>query len=197
MALFSTSPEFIAVILAATNGTRMFPLTTNMDNNNDSEIDDDSDQSVEQKNTSDKIYRKHLLPVGGIPIIQHLINTLESSGFEECHVILHHTDIDDTKSCVQTNKLKLQYYTLSQDECNDCNGSADALRYLLPTLPKYSNVVILPADIMLKFKDDNNVLGQLCDLHRKNENGCTMLLENSGDEGDDGLPLKESAKVNF
>jgi len=208
---FSSSPEFIAVILAATNGSRMFPLTTdnNTSNDDNDDIEDNNeDQNLEEmddgstKASNDKIYRKHLLPVGGIPIIQHLINTLENDGFEECHVILHPSDINDTKSSINAEtKLNISYYILSEEECNNCNGSADALRYLIPSLlPKYSNVVVLPADLMLftnnnDINKNNNILGSLCDLHRKNENGCTILLENSGDEGEDGLPLKESTKL--
>ena len=60
--------EFVAVVLAATVGTRLFPLTDS--------------SSIP----------KHLLEVAGLPILQRLLHQLESSGFVECVVAISHED---------------------------------------------------------------------------------------------------------
>lgn len=71
----SSPPEYVAVLLASSIGTRLYPITTDGD-------DDDN------------IYTpKHMLPVCGIPILLRLLYSIELCGFVECVLLLKHDDM--------------------------------------------------------------------------------------------------------
>lgn len=66
--LFSNvAPEYVAVIFASSTGSRLFPVT-----------------SAETP--------KHMMPLAGIPVISRLLTSVETSGFQECIVVLSHSD---------------------------------------------------------------------------------------------------------
>ena len=119
--------------------------------------------------------------------------------------------------------LKQQPFTISlvHLKAADCAGSADAVRYLSslqtispsssgaktdkkPLLPLTSNVLLMTADLVLEGK---GIVGLLAEAHRRGAvigsatNGTsavssiTMLLSDVGEEDENGVPLKESAKV--
>ena len=95
----------------------------------------------------------------------------------------------------------------------ECAGSADALRCISSAnaISEKSHVMVLPADLVLygqlSSKDESSgvdALGSLADVHRREyrigiENGMplamSMLLADVGEEDENGVPLKESAKV--
>ena len=62
--------EFVAIVLAATVGSRLFPLTE----------------------YSSGGIPKHLLEVAGVPILQRLLHELDRCGFMECVVAIAHED---------------------------------------------------------------------------------------------------------
>ncbi len=135
-----SQPEFTAVILAATCGSRLYPLT----------IDD-----------YDDYLPKHLLPLAGRPILHHLLEKLQQSNLQ--HVIIAISSIDKVtipnliemgaKKQMNSSNINnndtgdviVQCFELSSslDEKNttknivqvvtlpsDCSGSADALRFI-------------------------------------------------------------------
>jgi hypothetical protein len=112
---------------------------------------------------------------------------------------------------------------------SQCVGSADALRFISllekdsgvtsnkrrrpPLLPRKSNVILMPGDLVL---EGGGLLGVLADAHRRNScvrtssssskpsgnvaasasmGSITMLVSDVGEDDESGLPLKESAKV--
>ena len=95
-----------------------------------------------------------------------------------------------------------------------CGGSADAIRHLssMDLLPERSHVVVMPGDLVLgSAEGDGSVLRLLADAHRRGQAmpleqqrrvpssrlppAWTALLSDVGDEDENGVPLKESAKV--
>jgi len=102
-------PEFTAVILGATCGARLFPITFSGDeqdafgaaagdNGNDdddstTEVDANTDTKTATAATSTNKYMpKHLLPLAGRPILYHLLLHMKTIGFELCVVALNAND---------------------------------------------------------------------------------------------------------
>jgi GTP:adenosylcobinamide-phosphate guanylyltransferase len=190
----SRKSEFIAVILAATSGARLFPLTNNASS------------------------PKHLLPVGGKPVVLRLLQSLYDTGFTECILALSHEDNDVTvnqllsqdshKNLEQVSpgcvfrfrkSLEITIHVLSES----CAGSAEALREIRAsstTSIGSSHWVVLPGDLIFS---DSNHLSELVDRHRhfynstssNEKTACTMLLADTSEQDEHGVPLKESAKV--
>lgn len=92
----------------------------------------------------------------------------------------------------------------------NCGGSADAVRHLSSAgaVPANSHLVVLPGDLVLASSlGDGSSLRLLADAHRRGQQkregasasfappACTLLLSDVGDEDENGIPLKESAKV--
>ena len=92
----------------------------------------------------------------------------------------------------------------------NCGGSADAVRHLSSAgaVPANSHLVVLPGDLVLASSlGDGTSLRLLADAHRRGQQeregapasfappACTLLLSDVGDEDENGIPLKESAKV--
>jgi NDP-sugar pyrophosphorylase family protein len=197
--------EFVAVLLASSVGSKLFPIT-----------------STE--------FPKHMLPVAGISVISRLLMAIEASGFQDCVVVIARDDeltmsslkkrlvreTKNSKGCYQIlsrkphlvlgSEDKLKKITLLQlDE--DCHGSIDALRKVEETavIAPSSNMVVIPGDLVVF---DVTVFSKLCDKHRRGYQGptkgskssklstaCTILLNDVGEQDEHGVPLKESAKV--
>ena len=79
--------EYVAVILAGSIGTRLYPVTTDEDDNN---------------------IPKHLLPVAGIPILLRLLSSIELCGFVQC-VLLLKDDDTSTMDVLLHKSTTLQY----------------------------------------------------------------------------------------
>lgn len=173
-------PEFTAVILAATTGARLFPMTS-------------------------PATPKHLLPIAGVPTILRLLHSVAASGFQHVIVVLASTD-KNTMSLLKQElssqgdvmfqgKTKVTIHVLSEDVA----GSAEALRQVNDAVPEASNLVVLPGDLVVL---DTCVLTQLVNAHRQSNlppntmpTACTMLLADVGEQDEHGIPLKESSKV--
>ena len=174
----SPTPEFTAVILAATTGARLFPMT-----------------STETP--------KHLLPIAGVPLIVRLLHSVAASGFAQCIVALASSDSTTMTLLKQEvgdgdwfqTKMKVTLYSLS----DDCAGSVEALRQVNDVVSPNSNLVVLPGDLVMM---ETSVLTQLVNAHRQSNlppnnmsTACTMLLADVGEQDENGVPLKESSKV--
>lgn len=198
------SPEYVAVVLASSVGSRLFPIT-----------------STELP--------KHLMPVAGIPVISRLLTAAEASGFQECVVVVAQDDKRTIpllkKELVKDEQNKEGRYELVASKPNlvlesgdklkkitilildeDCQGSIDALRKVEKesVVPASSNMVVIPGDLVVF---DASVLSSVCDTHRQGYHGqsngaksnkmtaaCTVLLADVGEQDEHGVPLKESAK---
>lgn len=180
----SHDPEFVAVVFAATPGARLFPLTT-------------------------PSHPKHLLPVGGIPLIIRTLSALASTGFLQCVVCVAH---DDKVTVALLKKeaehlagpvyqfektLQVTLHQLSEM----CAGSAEALKTVeeASLIPATSHLVVLPGDLVVM---KPSVLTQLAHAHRQgnlstNNAACTIVLADTGEQDEHGVPLKESAKVSL
>jgi translation initiation factor eIF-2B subunit gamma len=218
ISLFRESdPEFVAVVLAATVGTRLLPLT------------------------SFKATPKHLLPIAGVPNLIRLLKCLQQSRFEKIVLVLSEEDEvtlsviekewkdslvqDDSKPRsraqsdgmipTHTRMIKLDPRCQVQIAFVDsaCTGSAHALRIVHNLFPVSSNLVILPGDLVLL---SSGALKNLVQTHRVRSRtpagstssvpvshssglplppvACTILLGDVGEVDEHGSPLKESAK---
>lgn len=209
--------EFTALILAATSGARLYPLTTTK---NDLHASDTSEPVS-------KYMPKHMLPIAGRPNIYHLIEQCVRSGLSSVVIVIGSEDditqqslinglrCDFLNSSYANNTIKaLKYCDMDIALVKlplECAGSADALRYVKKqgVVPSNSHLIVLPSDLVLyghlSSKIDSDALGSLVDMHRreyinsKEKAGMplamTMLLGDVGDEDEHGIPLKESAKV--
>jgi len=202
----NTAAEFVAVVLAATVGARLFPMT-----------------SIHSS--------KHLLPMAGIPVVVRLLRCLEqAANFTECVLVIAQDDAvtvaavlneqdgglrtveqvaskphlvvqsssssssSSNGSSKSKNKLKITIVVLG----DECPGSVEALRQVeaASVIPASSHVVVFPGDLVVF---DADAIRKLVDTHRQGKNAgagaaCTMLLADVGEEDEHGAPLKESSK---
>lgn len=206
-------PEFVAVVLAATVGTRLLPLTS---------------FKREAGGTP-----KHLLPIAGVPNLVRLLKCLQHSSLEKIVLVLSEQDLvtlpvlqaewtatnevkaadggDDFGTKVLNLDPRCQVQIVFVDA--DCSGSAQAIRSVHKLIPATSNLVILPGDLVLL---DTAALRSLVHTHRQRSRkspvdgaavvvsktaglplpsaACTILLGDVGEVDEHGCPLKESAK---
>ena len=183
--------EYTAVILAASYGDRLYPLTGNAESfvSSDPEeeedsvmagsagpvVDKDDPNSMSKSKNLTMNMPKHLLPVGGESILSRLIRTLDLSGFERC-VILTLQEMEDgvqkvvegqrdsQKKGIDKRNMGVEVMVLPET----CGGSADALRYLYSKKSEKelnSNIVVMPGDLIV---EGSGVFGWLVDAHRRN-----------------------------
>lgn len=177
---FKTHPRVCGLLLAGTKGSRLFPMTS-------------ADMP------------KHLLPVAGIPSILRLIQSL--GNFPELVIAVNHEDnltlaalvkeactLKDNTEDVWTleytsTKQKITLLKLSEE----CFGSADALRQVeaKKIVHVKTRIVVIPGDLVILKRDIN--LDAL--IRPSDDDACTTLLVDVGEVDDNGVPLKESAKV--
>jgi translation initiation factor eIF-2B subunit gamma len=178
--MHATSPEFVAVVLAASTGARLFPLTS-------------------------REHPKHLLPVGGIPILARLLSVLHATGFTQLVICVTSDDSTTAGMLRGVHGVELEgsayvFQSTLHVTCvsNDSAGSAEALKAIGDALPPTSHVMVLPGDLVVL---ETSSLVALVDAHRQGNtfseppSACTMLLLDVGEQDEHGVPLKESAKA--
>lgn len=211
--------EFTALILAATSGARLYPLTT-------------TKNDIHSSDTSEAISTympKHMLPIAGRPILHHLVDQCLSSGLSYIIIAIGAEDDITQNSLVSdlgctllqssnstTTISELKYHSMDIIMVrmqSDCSGSADAFRFIdkQGIVPVNSHLIVLPSDLVLyghlssNELNGTNALSSLVDMHRREfrdskEKGgmplaMSMILSDVGEEDENGVPLKESAKV--
>ena len=184
-AFFRTHPRACALVLATTKGSRLFPVTTNET-------------------------PKHLLPIAGIPCILRLLDDLAT--FENIVVAISAED-DVTIPTIETiaaltendevngvwkfdaiknnNKQQQRISILKLDE--DCFGPVHAIRQVeeASLVHPSSRLVVFPGDLVLLHKDYD--LSSL--IRPEEDSSCVVSLVDVGEVDENGVPLKESAKV--
>jgi carbonic anhydrase/acetyltransferase-like protein (isoleucine patch superfamily) len=94
----TTSPEFVAVILAATHGANLFPLTAPCSSSETSNHDSTATATT-------CLPPKHLLPLAGVSLLHRLILCLQQSGgFADIVVCIAHDDQVTIPSLLQDTK---------------------------------------------------------------------------------------------
>ncbi len=137
---------------------------------------------------------------------------LNPSGSTDNGVVADMPETSITKVHMKLRGSDICLLTLSVE----CAGSADALRYAIAAnvIPDENHVMVLPADLILYgqlavSQDEDSsfgfdALGSLADVHRREYRtgisrgmplAMSMLLSDVGEEDENGIPLKESAKV--
>jgi NDP-sugar pyrophosphorylase family protein len=182
----SYPPEFVAVVLASSIGTRLYPMS------------------------SDEL-PKHMLPVVGIPILFRLLQTLEACGFIETFVTLRHDDTvtreaflhpreplehpykvvkssSDTSVgntsphhgkmqalqplIVKSSQMKVTLVNFA----SPCSGSIEAIRLADAYIPSRSHIVIFPGDLIALNAEP---IKSLIHTHRCNSSGIPMWSSGS------------------
>lgn len=191
----SAQPEFVAIVLASSVGTRLFPLTS-------------------------PECPKHSLPIVGQPLLERLLHQLHIAGFVRAIVAVNEEE-DIQKTFASGLEVSHDEGTFRIGETNtameiaivrlatDCPSNVEALRIAMEQVPVTSHMVVFPGDLVVT---DATVLKDLVHLHRQSNltmeryqqhssnhtatapTACTMLLTNVGEVSEQGIPLKESAK---
>lgn len=188
---FKTHPRVCALVLAASKGSRLFPMTS-------SEMP------------------KHLLPIAGIPNILRLLEglayvpqiviavsaedsvtapLLQTSLSSESSSTTRPTDAgDDSIDDVTIIPVKGRAQTITVIKLSaECLGPVDALREVEESklVHPATRLVVIPGDLVLLQKDIS--LDAL--MRPPSESDCAVLLVDVGEVDEHGAPLKESAKV--
>lgn len=126
------------VIMAGGLGTRLYPYT--------------------------KVLPKPLIPVGDIPIVEHIINRFNNQGCDDFYLIVNHK-----KNMIKAyfNEIKKSYNINYIDE-NEPLGTGGGLSLLKNKINK--TFVLTNCDILVD-EDFSNILK----FHRKNKNIITMI----------------------
>lgn len=188
---FKTHPRVCALVLAASKGSRLFPMTS-------SEMP------------------KHLLPIAGIPNILRLLEglayvpqiviavsaedsvtapLLQTSLSSESSSTTRPTDAgDDSIDDVTIIPVKGRAQTITVIKLSaECLGPVDALREVEESklVHPATRLVVIPGDLVLLQKDIS--LDAL--MRPPSESDCAVLLVDVGEVDEHGAPLKESAKA--
>ena len=237
----STPAPVYGIILAATTGTRLFPLTS----------------SSGALSAGSSFLPKHLLPVAGIPClarlldrlcmmsVQNIVLTISSEDTATVPTLLgqpnqEFVQIDNKDGESKSSKdgtsnkkwtlvrkknlsgkdsqpLKQTITIMALSKEVECFGSIDAWKQieLAKIIPESSHVVILPGDLVLSSLEEDTksgTVGQssslfgLDSMFRRPTTvtkslqpspACTMVLVDVGEQDENGIPLKESAKVSL
>jgi NDP-sugar pyrophosphorylase family protein len=196
-------PEFVALILAGTTGSRLFPLTVPSSN------------------------PKHMLPVGGESLLHRLVQNLQAVGFTDAVVAVSNDDAVTRKALfVQQRQQQLPQQQPNSKHVNDpsgggvrgdknlflynnmnitvvdlkteCSSSMEALRRVeaAGVVSERSNLFVVSGDLVML---DLQPIREMLHRHRMSESAapvaaCTVLLTDVGEVDEHGHPLKESAK---
>jgi NDP-sugar pyrophosphorylase family protein len=196
---FRTYPRACAVVLAASKGSRLFPMTT-------ADIP------------------KHLLPVAGTASILRLLESLSFFSqiviaiaaddsktlptLEQVATILSTPDEQSLprvdNDVVDTHSEMPQYWKLESNTVRgqliyliklseDCFASADGLRQIEETqlIHPSTRIVVFPGDLVLLTKEIN--LDAL--IRPPADTACVAVLVDVLEQDEHGQPVKESSKV--
>jgi hypothetical protein len=180
---FKTHPRACALVLASTKGSRLFPLTT-------------------------PETPKHLLPVAGIPCILRLLESMTT--FQHVVVAIAAEDdvtlkvIETVATLRETNEPAGVWKFDAKDRTQsiaiiklgeDCFGPVHAIRQVeeADLIHPSSRLVIFPGDLV--FLQKHHDMSSL--IRPQQDSSCVALLVDVGEVDENGVPLKESAKVSL
>lgn len=182
---FKTRPRTCALVLAATEGSRLFPMTS-------------PDETP-----------KHLLPVAGIPCIIRLLDSLSvfpqvviAVSFQDARTLevlqtlgtLQKQDESKQVSGISTIDVKGSNQIITVVKLGeDCLGTVQAVQQVeeKSIIDPTSRLIVFPGDLVVLKKDLN-----FDDLMRPtSDDACLAMLTDCGELDEQGLPMKESAKV--
>lgn len=116
---------------------------------------------------------KVLHQIAGKPLVQHVIDSCQSLGATQCHLVIGHGG-ELVKKNVSGGRVKLNYA-----EQKEQLGTGHAVRMALQELSNDATTLILYGDVPLTH---HNTLLELVDLHKANPTGIalmTCVLEDS------------------
>jgi bifunctional UDP-N-acetylglucosamine pyrophosphorylase/glucosamine-1-phosphate N-acetyltransferase len=148
-----------AVILAAGEGVRLQPITSTRP--------------------------KHLIKVGGKPILEHCLNAVRTSGIEEALIVIHYMG-DAIRQYFGDGKkfgLKIEYV-----EQKAVLGTGNAVSMVEPYVK--DDFLLVYGDLLFSAEAVKNVI----DLHRKEKPVATMAVVPVGNPEDYGIVELEDEK---
>lgn len=222
MMMSDKDTEFTAVILAASFGSRLYPLTVSGDDEFEDHADMNEDNPNQKQNTSPEeesssnnrnaFLPKHLLPLAGRPLIHHLVEKVIAANLPVIIVAIAAKDDVTISSLIEMGgdlqknqgdeeETIVRNMTIGSSQLkvvqlpSECNGSADALRFISSLtqqcdmddagpgsdndadnessiIPSESHVIVMPGDLLLYgnlcSEEDGDTLATLVDEHRRN-----------------------------
>jgi len=151
-----------AVILSAGEGIRLRPLTLTRP--------------------------KHLIPIGGKPLLEHLLTSIKTAGIEEVLIVIHYMGEQIQSFFGDGSKFGLQLQYVPQKEMS---GTADAISTIEPFVE--NDFLLIYGDLLIT----PNVIKQVLHSHAKEKPTTTMAVvpvkhpENYGIVKLDGPHVKE------
>ena len=109
---------------------------------------------------------KVLHHLAGKPLVQHVIDSCQSLGAKQCHVVIGHGG-QRVKNSVSNDKISIKYA-----EQTEQLGTGHAVKVALENLPDDSPTLILYGDVPLIHHD---TLHQLVSLHQENPSGIALM----------------------
>lgn len=130
-----------AVVLAAGQGVRLQPLTFTRP--------------------------KHLIPVGGKPILEHVLNSIKTAGIDETLIIVHYmkNQIKQHFGDGTKQQIKLEYITQQH-----MKGTADAVSYAEPYVNE--DFLLINGDVFTTPKP----IKQVINAHKKQSAAATIAV---------------------
>lgn len=130
-----------AVVLAAGEGVRLHPLTFTRP--------------------------KHLIPVGGKPLLEHVLNCIKTAGIDEALIVVHfmRDKIQQFFGDGSKYEMKLEYVTQ-----HEMKGTADAVGFAKPHVKE---------DFLLVYGDvftTSDVMKRVIQVHRRESPAATMAV---------------------
>ncbi len=109
---------------------------------------------------------KVLHQIAGKPLVQHVIDSCQSLGASECHLVVGH-GADLVKQTVTSGRVKLSFA-----EQTEQLGTGHAVKMALPQLADDAATLILYGDVPLTH---HNTLNELVELHQANSSGIALM----------------------
>jgi len=130
-----------AVVLAAGEGIRLHPLTLTRP--------------------------KHLIPIGGKPLLEHLLTSVKTADFEEVLIVIHYMGENIREFFGDGSKFGLQLQYVLQKEMK---GTADAIATIEPYVE--NDFLLIYGDLLIT----SNVIKQVFHSHEKEKPTTTMAV---------------------
>ena len=214
----NVQPEFVAVVLASTVGARLFPMSSSAQPKHLlpvaglpslerllSVLSDfsqvfiaiaaDDQTTVPTLFEGNDLWRaENVTVVPDVPAPP--TTTAASPAFPQPHSVWKPSNNETTPIALPTSVTIVRMP-------EECPGSAEVIRQLEGLLPRQAHTLVLPGDLVVT--KTSTSISALLQAHRqgqtnhnhnsKEKAACTLLLQDVGEQDEQGVPLKESAKL--